>query len=70
MPVDGRAQVVHDGLADTVREQGLPDAEHTGHDGDRDHARHEQGQQADALVRDGDVEDLPQEEGRDHAERG
>ena len=32
-----RAQVVHDALADLVREQRLPDAEHARDDGDRDH---------------------------------
>ena len=34
---DGRAQVVHDALADLVREQRLPDAEHAGDDRDHDH---------------------------------
>ena len=40
--VDRRAQVVHDVLADAVREPRLPDADDAGHDRDRDHARDQQ----------------------------
>ena len=38
VPEHGGAQVVHHALADLVREQRLPDAEHAGDDRDRDHA--------------------------------
>ncbi len=70
VPVDGGAQVVHDRLADAVREQRLPDAEHAGGDRDGDHPGHERGQEAHVLVRDGDVEHLAQQERGDDAERG
>ncbi len=58
MAVDGRAEVVHDALADLVRQVGLPDAEHSGHDRDADHPEDEGGQEAGPLLRDRDVEHL------------
>ena len=70
MLVDGRAQVVHDALADLVREQRLDDAEHAGDDGDRDHRRNEQVQQAQVMLGERGVEDLLDQEGRDRSERG
>ena len=44
--VDGRAEVVHHRLADEVREERLPDADHAGDDRDRDHPRDERSQEA------------------------
>ena len=67
--VDLRAQVVHDALADLVREERLPDADDAGDDRDRDHAGHERSQQTDVLLRDRDVEHLAQQERRDDADR-
>ena len=74
--VDGRAQVVHHRLADLVREERLPDAEHAGHDRDRDHPGDERDQQR-ACRRspgrrrvdlDRGVEDRAEQERRDDAE--
>src|SRR5262249_387475 len=70
VPVDGRAQVVHDALADDVRHPGLADAEDAGRDRDADHAPDQRDQQAVVVVRDRDVEDVAQQERRDHAEPG
>ena len=57
MPVDRRAQVVHDGLADPVREERLVDADRAGDDRDQDHPGHERGQQAHVVLGDRGVED-------------
>ena len=69
MPEDGGAQVVHHALADLVREQRLPDAEHARDDRDRDHAAGEIGQPRRVRVPDRD-QHAAQQERRDHAERG
>ena len=68
--VDLRAQVVHDPLADDVRQPRLADPEHAGDDRDGDHPGDEQDQQAVVVLRDGDVEDVAQQERRDHPEPG
>ncbi len=70
MAIDRRAKVVHDPLADRVREQRLGDAERAGGDGDGDHADDEEGEQGGVARRDGVVEHGAQEEGRDHAQPG
>ena len=74
MAIDGSPQVVHDRLADLVREQRLEDADDAGHDRDRDHARHERRQQAEiniaaGLLRERGVEHLAQKEGGHDADR-
>ena len=66
--VYGGAQVVHDPLADRVREQRLGDAEGAGRDRDRDHPDDQLGEQGRVLVRDRVVENAPQQERRDHPE--
>ena len=66
--VHRRPQVVHDGLADAVREERLVDADGAGRDRDRDHPRHEEGEEMDVVLRDRGVENAAEEEGRDHAE--
>ena len=68
--VDGRAQVVHDALADDVGDPRLRDAERAGGDRDPDHAEHQPGQERRVAVRDRGVEDLAQQERRDHPEAG
>ena len=76
VPVDGGAQVVHHRLADLVREERLPDADHAGHDRDRDHPGDERDQQRHVdgrLVRrrvhlDRGVEHLAEQERRHDAE--
>ena len=76
MAVDRRAQVVHDRLADEVREQRLPDADHAGDDRDRDHPRDEGSEEAeiDARLRglridlDRGIEHRAKQERRDDAE--
>ena len=78
MAVDRRAQVVHHRLADQVREQRLPDADHAGDDRDRDHPRDERGEQAELDGRlaglrvdlDRGVEHRAEQERRDDAEPG
>jgi len=70
MAVDGRAQVVHDPLADEVRQPGLPHPEHPGDDRDGHHPADERGEQRGVLLRDRRVEDASQQEGRDHAQAG
>ena len=70
MLVDGRAQVVHDALADLVREQRLDDAERTGDDRDRDHPEHEPVEQPQVLLGQRLVDHLPQQQRGDDAERG
>ena len=55
--VDRRAQVVHHGLADLVREQRLEDADRAGDDRDHDHPGDERGQQPHVVVGDRRVED-------------
>ena len=68
--VDGRAQVVHDPLADRVGDPRLGDADDAGGDGDRDHPQHQRGEQRGVALGDRLVEDLAQQEGRDHAQAG
>ena len=69
VPVDGRAQVVHHGLADPVREQRLVDADRAGDDRDQDHPGDEEREQAQVVLGDRRVEDAVEQERRDHAER-
>ena len=69
MLVDGRAQVVHHGLADPVREERLVDADRAGDDRDQDHPGHEQGEQPHVVLGDRRVEDAAEQERRDHAEQ-
>src|SRR5258708_347501 len=71
MPVDGSAQVVHDPLADDVREPRLRDADDAAHDGDGDHPADQEREQRRVAVRDGVVDDgLQQEGGHDAEQRG
>src|SRR5919205_505517 len=65
--VDRRAQVMHDALADDVRQPGLADAEDAGGHRHADHPEDEQREQAGVALRDGLVEHLAQQERRDHA---
>jgi hypothetical protein len=51
MPVDGGPKVVHDLLADNVREPGLDDAEDSRDDGDRDQPEDEERQKAIVVSR-------------------
>ena len=69
MAVHLRAQVVHHALTDLVREERLPDADHSGDDRNGDHAGDEGAEQAHVPVGDGDVEHLAQQERRDDADR-
>ena len=66
--VDGGAQVVHDALADEVRQPGLADADHAGRDRDEDHPADEPAQQRRVPFGDRVVEDVAQQKRRDHAE--
>jgi hypothetical protein len=68
MLVDRRAQVMHDALADDVREPGLSDAENPGHDCDPDQAEDEDREQRVIVLRQRVVEDVADEERRDDAE--
>jgi hypothetical protein len=70
VPVDGRAEVVHDPLADLVREERLPDAEGARADRDRDHASHESREERVVALGERGVEDLAEQEGRDDPEPG
>ena len=70
MAVDGRAQVVHDALADRVGVERLRDAERAGRERDRDHPADEEGEQLGVLLGDRLVEDGAQQEGGDHPEPG
>ena len=69
MPVDGRAQVVHDLLADEVRDVGLDDAERARDDRDRDHSADEHGQQRHVLVRNRRVQHCAEQERRHDPEQ-
>ena len=65
--VDRGAQVVHDALADDVRQPGLRDAEHAGGDRDRRSSRATSSvSSAVSPLRDRVVEHLAQQERRDH----
>jgi hypothetical protein len=68
VPVDPRAEVVHDALADLVREPGLIDAEHAREDGDPDQAENEDREQRVVVLRQRLVEDVAHEERRDDAQ--
>ncbi len=68
--VDGGAQVVHDALADEVRQPRLTDADHAGGDRDEDHPADEPAQQRRVAVGDRRVEHVAQQKRRDHAEAG
>jgi hypothetical protein len=68
MPVNGRPQVVHDPLADGVREQRLAHAERPGRHRDGDHPPYEGDEEGDVAGRDGLVEHGAEEEGRHHPE--
>ncbi len=70
MPVDGRAQVVHDALADLCGEEGLDDAERGREHGDHDHPAREERDQRRVAVRDPAVEQRAEEERGDGAEPG
>ena len=65
---DRRAQVVHHALADLVREERLPDAEHAGDDGDRDHPAGGERELRRVVSLDR-LQHAAQEERRDDAER-
>ena len=70
--VHGRAQVVHDVLADAVGEPGLADADDAGQDRDGDHARDQEVELpgVDLLaLREDVVEQLAQQERRDRRDR-
>ena len=66
--IDARAQVVHDALADLIREQGLEHADDAGQHGDGDHAADERREQTVVAIRKGVVKNRPQKKGRDHAD--
>src|SRR4051794_21458430 len=69
MAEDSGAQVMHDTLADLVREQGLDDAERAGDDGDHDHPAGVERQRPNVV--DGDrLERTLEQERWDHAEPG
>jgi hypothetical protein len=69
MAVDGGAQVVHDSLADRVRQQRLRHAQRSRRDRDRDHACHQHRQERGVLAGDRVIEHCAQQERRHHAER-
>ena len=69
MLVDVGAQVVHDLLADTVRQVRLRHAEDADDDRDRDHAERQPGEQRRVVRGDRVVDHVAQEERRHHAER-
>ena len=69
MAIDRPPQVVHDALADGVREVRLGDAERAGEHRDRHHPGDQQREQVGVALRDGGVEHLAQQEGRGHADQ-
>ena len=69
MAVDGRAQVVHDTLADLVGQQRLVDADHAGGDRRGDHPEHEPRQVDAVLVGQGHVQHFAQQERRHQADQ-
>ena len=70
VPVDRRAQVVHDALPDEVREPRLRHAQSAGDHGDADHAGDQRRQQRRVALRDRLVEHRAKQERRCHAQPG